>query len=87
MSTEQQEQDRNHTGLIIFLLIVIIGMLLFILYMIYQHRQETIIGRLAQAFGVKKKPVSSSLHSIKSNISNFMNKSFGKKSKTISSRK
>jgi uncharacterized membrane protein len=56
MSTKETEKKQSsHTGFIVFLLIVILGVLLFILYMIYQYRQKTIMERLAQAFGVKKK--------------------------------
>lgn len=70
METEQQEQkSHNQTGLIVFLLIVILGVLLFILYMVYRERQKTIKQRISQAFGIKKK--SNTLQSLRHSGQSF----------------
>ena len=70
METEQQEQkSQSQTGLIVFLLIVILGILIFILYMVYRERQKTIKQRISQAFGIKKK--SNTLQSLKHSGQSF----------------
>lgn len=54
MDTLQQEKSIP-TGWIIFLLIVIIVILIFLLYMVYHYRRRTMIERLSETFGVKKR--------------------------------
>ena len=68
METEEK-QPNNQTGLIVFLLIVILSVLLYILYMIYQNSQKTITQRISEAVGIKKK---SNLQNLKKSGKTFL---------------
>lgn len=49
---EKEEEQHYATGWIVFLLFIIVGVLL---YMVYQNRPKTIFQRGSQLLGIKKK--------------------------------